>query len=374
MACKVEDVIAIMEELAPLSLAEDWDNVGLLLGSSRSEVEGVLVSLDAQGEVLAEAGRRGAGLLICHHPPIFRPLYRVDTDEPAGSFIEQALTSGISVYAAHTNLDGCKVGVNAALAEAVGLPRHRPLCPAPGKEGLKLVTFLPPGEAGRVSEALFEAGAGEIGEYGGCSFRVEGTGTFTPGPESHPAYGKAGETNRVREVRLEVVVSRRGLDAALKALVSSHPYEEPAYDIYSLRVPPAGGMGAVGELPQALELAELARVCSKALGNPDVRLAGDPRKSVRHVAVCGGSGGDLLPAAAEAGAEVMITGDVGYHKAVEAVIRGLAVIDAGHYHTERPVVAHLAALLEERTGAAGLQVRVYTSHVDTCPWTDGGGR
>jgi dinuclear metal center YbgI/SA1388 family protein len=372
MACQVKDIVALMEAIAPPEYAEDWDNVGLLVGSMHAEIEKVLVSLDATGEVVAEAAGMGAGLLISHHPPVFRPITRVITDEPPGSLVKEALTGGIALYAAHTNLDLCEVGVNVVLAEKLGLKDHRPLESSPAAEGFKLVTFLPPQHLPSVSEALFKAGAGVIGDYTGCSFRVEGTGTFTPGPGISPAYGEAGKSNQMGEVRLEVAVEKEGLENTVSALLDSHPYEEPAYDIYLLRIPSCAGKGRIGELPKAMTVGDLARRCSQELGTPAVRLAGDPGREVRLVAVCGGRGGKLIPRAARAGAEVMITGDVVYHEALAAQARGLAVIDAGHYHTERPVVPHLASLLERKADRAGLEVEVHISDIDTHPWVVGG--
>ena len=372
MACQVKDIVALMEEIAPPEYAEDWDNVGLLVGSAHAGIETVLVSLDATSEVVAEAGERGAGLLISHHPPVFRPMTRVITDKPPGSLVKEALMAGVALYAAHTNLDLCEVGVNVVLAEKFGLKDHRPLQSSPAAEGFKLVTFLPQQHLPSVSEALFKAGAGVIGDYTGCSFRVEGRGTFTPGPGASPAYGEAGKPNQVEEVRLEVVVEKDGLERALKALLDSHPYEEPAYDVYPLRMPSTAGKGRIGELPDMTTLGGLVRRCSQELGIPSVRLAGDPGREVRRVAVCGGRGGKLIPRAAREGAEVMITGDVVYHEALAAAARGLAVIDAGHYHTERPVVPHLAALLRQKADRAGLEVEVHISDIDTHPWVVGG--
>ncbi|RJP30069.1 MAG: Nif3-like dinuclear metal center hexameric protein [Actinobacteria bacterium] len=372
MACRVGDIIALVEELAPPYLAEDWDNVGLQVGSERAETGAVLVSLDAHPRTLEEARSRGAGMLVCHHPPIFRPLRRLVTDEPVGALLRDALVSGVAVYAAHTNLDASPHGVNAALATLLALRDHRPLPAEPLEAGYKLVTFLPPEHVAEVSAALFETGAGAIGDYAGCSFRVEGTGTFTPGPSSRPARGEASGPNVVSEVRLELLVNREGLEEAVEAMLSRHPYEEPAYDIYRLHGPACAGLGRIGDLPEPVSLGRFARKCAKLLGSPALRLAGDPAAAVSRVAVCGGSGGKLAPRAREDGAQVLVTGDVGYHEAQEAVEAGLAVIDAGHYHTERPVVPHLAALLSGRAERSGLEVEILVSDVHTYPWIDGG--
>lgn len=371
MACKAQEIIAIVEELAPPHLAEGWDNVGLQVGSAHAVVDAVLVSLDADLEVIAEARERGAGLVVCHHPPIFRPLRRVVTDEAAGALVREALVAGVAVYAAHTNLDASPHGVNVALAELLGLREHAPLLSAPAGESYKLVTYLPPAHVAEVSAALFRAGAGVIGGYTGCSFRSEGTGTFTAGSHTRPAYGGRGE-NEVAEVRLETVVAGAKLEGALEALLAAHPYEEPAYDVYRRHNPSGAGLGRVGDLPAPVSLEEFARACAQALGNPGVRLAGDARAMVSRVAVCGGSGAGLAARALECGAQALVTGDVGFHQAREAAAAGLAVIDGGHYHTERPVVRHLASLLAGRAREWDLQVEVIASQAHTDPWSDGG--
>lgn len=372
MACKVGDIIILLEELAPPHLAEEWDNVGLQVGSARAEIDAALVSLDPDPAVIAEARRRGAGLLVCHHPPIFRPLRRVVTDEPAGALLRDAMLAGVAVYAAHTNLDSSPQGVNLALAELFALQDHVPLLPAPAEKAYKVVTFLPAEHVAAVSSALFEVGAGTIGDYTGCSFRVQGTGTFTPGPGSDPAYGSKTGANEIGEERLEVLVGTDRIGDVVKALLASHPYEEPVYDIYRLHVPAGSGLGRVGDLPEPVSLGHLARESRRLLGNPAARLAGDPSVAVRRLAVCGGSGGKLAARAAEAGAQALITGDVGHHEAQEALALGLGVIDAGHYHTERPVVPHLAAMLAGGAERAGMKVEILVSEVQTDPWINGG--
>lgn len=372
MGCRVSEVVEIMENIAPPELAVDGDNVGLQFGSRESSVETVLLALEVNRWVVEEAMEREAGLIVCHHPPLFRPLRRLLDDEPQEALIGMILRSGISVYAAHTNLDAAPQGVNAALAEALGLVNHVPLEGVAIREGYKLVTFVPPEHLEMVSGALFEAGAGVIGEYTGCSFSSEGTGTFFPGETASPAYGERGRMNEVREVRLEVQVEGRNLGKALRALFAVHPYEEPAVDIYRAHIPFRGGIGRVGELPRPMRLEELADLCRRRLANPDVRFAGHPETEVRNVAVCGGSGAENISEARRAGAEVLVTGDVSHHRAWEALEAGLAIVDAGHYHTERTVIPFLARLLEKKSARRGLGVKFITSRVDTCPWNTGG--
>lgn len=372
MSCEVGRVIELMERVAPPGLAAEWDNVGLQFGSPHAEIRAVLVALEVTGEVLEEALARKAGLIICHHPPLFRPLLRLLEDEPGGALACRIVRSGVAVYAAHTNLDASPQGVNAALADALGLQEHAPLGGPASLEGYKLVTFLPPEHLGTVSEALFRAGAGTIGDYRGCSFRAEGVGTFIPGSGSRPSCGEVGKRNEVGETRLEVWVEGTELSRAVRELMAAHPYEEPAVDIYPVRLARRGGMGRVGDLPRAMSLGELAELCRLRLASPLVKYAGNASMRVRRVAVCGGRGGDLAGDAKRTGAEVLVTGDVSHHEAQEALQAGLAIIDAGHYHTESVVVPFLARRLAEMADAAGLEVEVFGSGKDTCPWHAGG--
>jgi len=372
MACRIDEIVAIMEELAPPSYAQEWDNIGLQVGSAASEIDGVLVALDATQEVISEARGKGAGLLVCHHPPLFRPLQRLISEDPIGNILQEAIRSGIAIYAAHTNLDASPIGVNAVLAEIFALENDEPLERLSGGEVFKLVTFLPAEHLAAVSAALFQTGAGVIRDYIGCSFRVEGTGTFTPGPRSRPAYGETGKANQVPEVRLEVVAEEHVLNDAIQALLTAHPYEEPAYDVYPLVVAASAGMGRVGDLPAPISLGELVRECSSKLGNRAVRFTGDSGRVISRVALCSGSGAKMADKALHAGAQALITGDVGYHESMNGAAMGLAIIDAGHYQTERPVIARLASLLAEKAGQAGLEVEINASDLDTSPWSEGG--
>lgn len=372
MGGKAAEIIGLLEDVAPPEMAEEWDRVGLQCGSPEKVVEAALVALEVTGEVVEEARGSGAGLVICHHPLIFEPLADLREDRPPGDLVCSVIRSDLAVYAAHTNLDAAPLGVNAALAESLGLRDHAPLAEGVTRPACKLVTFLPPEQVRAVSEALFEAGAGVIGDYHGCSFRSPGTGTFYAGPETSPAYGEKGRMNEVGEVRLEVLVEERLLGPALRALLNAHPYEEPAVDVYAVRVPWRGGLGRIGELEVPMRLDGLADLCRERLGNPAVRFAGRSGRVVRRVAVCGGRGAHLAAEAMRAGAEALVTGDVSHHQAVAALQMGLAVVDAGHYHTERTVVPHLARLLGERARRKGLEVEVIASRVDTCPWNAGG--
>jgi dinuclear metal center YbgI/SA1388 family protein len=369
MACRVDEVAALMEEIAPLGLAAEGDNVGLLLGDPAQRVERVLLTIDVTGEVVEEAGRRGAGMIVAHHPLIFRPLHNLVVGDPVSNLVMEMIRRGISLYAAHTNLDASEQGVNAALADALGLVKTRPLEPARFPH-FKLVTFLPVDSVDRLREAVFKAGAGVIGKYSRCSFYAEGVGTFLAGEGTEPSVGRRGEEERVRECRLEFLVEGRRIPAVLSALREAHPYEEPAVDLYPLdnpgRLGHLAGIGRMGELEEPLTLEGLAKRCREALGCEEVRVFGDPGRTVRRVAVCGGRGGFLVPMAARV-AEVLVTGDVDHHQALDAKSRGLALVDAGHYHTERPVIARLGNVLDRAARERGLEVVFLASEVDTYP-------
>jgi dinuclear metal center YbgI/SA1388 family protein len=345
---RVRDVTAVVAELSPAGWAADWDNVGLLVGSPDAPARRCLVALDCDGGTLALAERLGADLIVCHHPVVFRPLRRLDP----GNAAVRAARLGIAVYAAHTNLDVAPGGVSDVLAGLLGVENAEPL-QVTGREALfKLVTFVPGGQVEAVAAALADAGAGRMGNYDSCSFRSEGTGTFRPLPGASPFLGRVGELERVDEVRLEALVPEGARDAAVSALLRAHPYEEVAYDVIPLaNAGAARGFGRIGSLRDALPLARFARLVGERLGcSPVLRWAGEPRKPVRRVAVCGGAGADLIGDALAAGADALVTGDVKYHEARRAEEAGLGVVDAGHFATEAPAVAALAARLRERLG------------------------
>ncbi len=371
MTLRVGEIAAWMEEIAPLDLADEGDNVGLQLGDPCREVEKVLLAIDVTVDVLDEAISRGAGMIISHHPLIFRPLRRLSEDEPVGRLVAELLRKDIALYSAHTNLDRCEEGVNASLAEALGLMDVRPLKPSSNRY-YKLVTFVPPDHLDGVREALFGAGAGEVGKYRRCSYYLLGEGTFLPLEGASPYVGQEGREERTKEHRLEVLVEGGRLASVLASLKEAHPYEEPAVDVYPLsnsgRVDHGAGMGRVGVLDRSLSLVELARMCRDALGCEAARVFGDPGRRVRRVAVCGGRGGYLVPDAAEV-AEVLVTGDVDHHQALDALARGLALLDAGHYHTERPVLARLKGLLAKKARERGVEAHFLVSESQTCRGT-----
>ncbi|MGH2661869.1 MAG: Nif3-like dinuclear metal center hexameric protein [Actinomycetota bacterium] len=344
MGAIVSDWLELLDRRFPPSWAEEWDNPGLQVGDRSWPADRALVALDPLPEVVGEAARRGCGILVTHHPLLFRPMASLDLADPVSRAVASALEGKVAVVACHTNADVAQPGVSDSLAATVEVEVTGPLARTDAGSRVKLVTFVPPEATAKVLDAVAGAGAGIIGEYTHCSFRVRGAGTFLPSERAHPAVGERGELNEVEEDRLEVVVPREHLEPAVEAMMAAHPYEEVAYDVYPL----AGGglgMGRVGRLPEPATVAGFAASCGTRL-HVEPRFAGDPEGEVRTVALCGGAGASLIPRAIASGADAYLTGDVKHHQALEAAGAGLAVIDAGHHGTEWPFVRDLAAGLQ----------------------------
>src|SRR5215211_3369638 len=340
----VAQIAEAVEHIAPLSLAEEWDNCGLQVGDPAAPVDRVLVALTPLPEVFKEAEEKGADFLLFHHPLIFDPLEAVITSSYPGGLLAWAIRNDLAVYAAHTSYDAAPAGVSVALARTLDL--RGPLRVLSPRGALrKLVVFVPEENVDAVVEALAGAGAGMIGDYTECTFRMQGTGTFRGGDEANPYLEEKGRLEKVEEVRIETVVPAHAVGHAVDAATSAHPYEEVALDVYPVEGSPEGcGHGRVGTLPERLTAEELREHVSASLGFPS-RLVADPRRWIETVAVLGGSGGSFIPEVAASGAHAYVTGDVDYHDALLAESLGLTVIDAGHAATELPSLGPLAARL-----------------------------
>jgi dinuclear metal center YbgI/SA1388 family protein len=342
-------VIGFLEQFAPPGLAAEWDNVGLLLGDRAAAVERVMTCLTVTPETAAEAIESGAQLVVTHHPVLFRAVKRLTTATPEGRMLLGLIRAGVSVYSPHTALDNTRGGINDALARKLDLAGAGPLRRGEGTRQCKVVVFVPDADLTHVSDALFAAGAGQIGQYSECSFRLAGTGTFFGAETTHPTVGEKGRREEVSEWRLEAVCPEARLEAVIAALRKAHSYEEPAYDVYPLRpTPAAGGEGRIGRLPQMVPLGELARLVKARLNAAGVQVVGDPERAVQQVAIVCGAGGEFLPDAVRAGADVLCTGEVRFHDCLAARAQGLALILPGHYATERLGIEGLAARIEEQ--------------------------
>ncbi len=370
MAVRCSEIIKALEKLAPVRLAEKWDNVGLLLGDPSWEVSRVLLALDVDHEVVREAAEKGVHLIVSHHPLVIEPLDRIRFDTPVGRVLRELISKNIMVYTAHTNLDLAQGGVNDALAQEIGLAEIDILEFKETKHFYKIVVFVPTGYEEKIREALALAGAGHIGNYSHCAFYCSGTGSFKPLKGADPFIGEEDKLQEVSEIRLETIVPGDKLTEVVRAMCQAHPYEEVAYDIYPLENKITSyGLGRLGRLEPRASLEDFKDIVRKALNVREIKMAGKEKALISRVAVCGGAGGGLIKSAAYRGADVFVTGDVKYHEAQEARALGLMVLDAGHDYTERPVLKVLKRYLEQEFCVEDIHVLI--SGIETDPWTKG---
>jgi dinuclear metal center YbgI/SA1388 family protein len=344
---KIADIIALLESIAPPSLQESYDNAGLLTGNAGWACTGALCTLDATEEIVNEAIQRGCNLVVAHHPIIFGGLKKITGRNYVEKTIITAIKNDIAIYAIHTNLDNVIAGVNGMMADKLGLVNRKILAP---KEATlkKLFTFVPVKQVEEVRAALFEAGAGHIGNYNECSFGVEGTGTFKGGEGANPFVGQPGERHYEQELKIEVIFPGYLQSALIRALRTAHPYEEVAYDIVDVaNTHPGIGSGLVGELPHAVAETSFLKQLKQAFGCSVVRHTPLLNKPVRKVALCGGAGSFLVSKALSAGADIYITGDMKYHEFFDANGR-LIIADIGHFESEQFTIDLLAGILQEK--------------------------
>lgn len=352
----VADVVAVLNAAYPPDLAEGWDSVGLVCGDPAETVTRVLVCVDVTDAVVATALGSGVELIVAHHPLLLRGVDSVAASTSKGAIIHRLIRGGCALFTAHTNADSAAGGVSDALAEVLGVDVRKPLQPFPTRNLDKWVVMVPDAAAVAVTEAMFAAGAGAVGDYRACSWSMAGVGQFEPQPGASPHVGSIGVRETVAERRVEMVAPRRRRAAVLDALRAEHPYEEPAFDVFESVAPAADvGLGRVGDLAEPTTFGDFVERVARRLpvGGAGIRGAGDPTAPIRVVAVCGGAGDSLLGAARASGADVYVTGDLRHH-VVDEHLRtgGPALIDAGHWATEFPWCARAAALIEARTGLA----------------------
>ncbi len=364
---KLRELVSSFEAIAPTKLAESWDNVGLLAGDLDQDVRHVGLTIDLTPAVLDDLVEKGCDAIYAYHPPIFKPLTRLHAPHPA----IRAHALGIAVYSPHTALDVALGGTNDVLADLLDLAERRPIATIKAPEDtVKLVTFVPLETAEdrdplkTVSEAIFEAGGGNIGDYSSCSFRIRGEGTFQGGASTSPKIGTRGRFERVEETRLEIAVPLARIAAVIEALRASHPYEEPAFDLVQLKAPPSKlGMGRIGTMaPSSLE--DVVARIKEGLDVAHVLVAGSDR-SFRRVAVAAGSAGSLFRDAARAGAELFVTGEMRHHDALEATSLGLTAISVLHSNSERRTLSSVRDRLAHEHAACAFTL----SSVDRDPFT-----
>ena len=344
---KIQEITAFLELVAPAVLQESYDNAGLLTGDSQWECTGIITTLDATEDVVHEAIEKKCNLIVAHHPIIFGGLKKITGKNYVEKTIITAIKNDIAIYAIHTNLDNVLHGVNAAMANKLGLINRTIL--KPKNETLKkLFTFVPVEFAENVRSAIFNAGGGHISNYSECSFNIAGQGTFKPGEGSNPFTGKRGIRHTEDEIKMEMIFPAWMEQAVLKAMLAAHPYEEVAYDIIGLdNQNQQVGSGMVGELPEPLGETGFLELLKEKFNLSVIRHTALLNKQVKKVALCGGAGSFLIGAAAATGAGFYITGDIKYHEFFDANNR-LVVADIGHYESEQFTIDLLFDILSQK--------------------------
>lgn len=344
---KVSEIAEIIESEFPLSYQENYDNSGLLIGDPHMNVSSALLCVDVTEEVISEAIHEGAGIIISHHPAIFRPVKNIAGNDITTRIIKAAVKNDIAVYAAHTNVDNLYNGVNNKLCSKLGLSDIKILSPLQGQLN-KLITYVPHNKAEEVREALFNTGAGNIGNYDSCSFNVEGRGSFRASEGTHPYTGSIGKLHYEDETRIETVFPEHLRKKVIHTLLSVHPYEEVAYDIFALEnSDESAGAGMIGELAAPVTEKNFLASIKKVLKCPSLRHSRLLGEKIKRVAVCGGSGSFLIGKAVSARADIFITSDVKYHQFFEADNK-LIIVDAGHFETEQFTIEIFYEILQKK--------------------------
>jgi dinuclear metal center YbgI/SA1388 family protein len=361
---QIKDIIEYLETIAPLALQESYDNSGLIVGDKAALAKGILVSLDCTEEVVQEAIERGCNLIVSHHPIVFSGLKKITGATYIERVVIKAIQNNIALYAIHTNLDSVlKNGVNTKIAEKLGLSNTRILSPK-ADVLCKLITYCPTAQADVVRQAIFNAGAGMIGNYDQCSFNTEGVGTFRGNEGANPFVGNVGELHKENEVRIETVFPAWLQGAVVAALLAAHPYEEVAYDVYALKNKhPQTGAGMIGTLPVEMGTNDFLALLKTAMKADGIRYTAYAQK-IKTVAVCGGSGSFLLRDAIAQKADVLVTADFKYHQFFDAEGR-IMIADIGHYESEQYTIELLGEILNKKfTTFAVLFTQVNTNPVN----------
>jgi len=330
---QIKDITNYLEEVAPRALQESYDNSGLLVGNPKAQVTKALISLDVTEDVVEEAVTKGCQLIISHHPIIFGGLKSLTGKNYVERTVMSAIKNDIALYAIHTNIDNIHTGVNRKVGEILEVENMHVLAP---KKGLlkKLVVFVPVDDKDAVLEAMFEAGAGKVGEYDECSFQLRGTGTFRGSENSNPTVGEQGVREDADEIRVEVLLESHRLPAVLSAMIETHPYEEVAHDIYTIENHHQQiGSGMIGSYREPMYAMDFLKKVKDAFGGT-VRYTNLIKDEVQKIAWCGGSGSFLLPQAKAAGADVFLSSDFKYHQFFDAE-NEIIIADIGHYENEQ---------------------------------------
>jgi dinuclear metal center YbgI/SA1388 family protein len=331
---KLSELCSYLDNAVPLSFQEGYDNSGLQVGLPEREITAALITLDVTEKVIDEAIQKGCDIVISHHPLIFSSIKKIAGRSATDRILFKAIKNDIAVYSSHTNLDMISEGVSRKMAQKLGLQNIKVLKPLKGKL-IKLVVYIPEDHIEKVREAVFNAGAGFIGNYDRCGFNVSGTGSFRAGEGTNPYKGEKGKDHIEKEIRFETVVFSHLKEKVVNALLEAHPYEEVAYDIYSLENDNIDyGLGCTGDLGEPLSGNDFLSLVSSVFDSRGIRYSGQTGKTVKKIALCGGAGASLLNDAVSSGADVYVTGDIKYHTWFEADDR-ILLVDCGHFESEK---------------------------------------
>jgi dinuclear metal center YbgI/SA1388 family protein len=350
-------------------LAQDWDNVGFLVGDPQKDVENVLLTIDVTNAVVTEARRLKTDLILSYHPVIWDGLKKVISEGPT-HVVHELIRSGIAVFSIHTALDVAIGGVNDGLAEMVGIVDGKPIgdfVGHPDGDLYKLIVFVPVDSLANVSNAMFAAGAGAIGNYSHCSFNAEGTGTFLPQEGAKPSIGKKGTLEKVTETRFETIVPAGKLEAVITAMQKAHPYETPAFDVFKIHNTEAPlGLGRIGNLARPLRLPRIIKNIKAVTGARAVGLVGDEKRLVRRAAVCAGTCGEIMNRVIADKADLYLTGELKHHQALAAQEAGLTCICLSHTVSERFILKKIAKQLQKPL--KGVKIRISKKDADPFTW------
>ena len=356
---KIREIAEQIEKIVPLKLAQDWDNVGLLIGNPGRRVKNILLTIDITADVVAEAKKLKTDLIISYHPVIWDGLKTITSEGP-NSVVFNLISSGIAVFSIHTALDSAIGGVNDGLADIVGITDAKPLgdyVADPAGDNYKLVVFIPVKSLAKVSNAVFAAGAGNIGNYSHCGFQSEGTGSFLPHAGAKPAIGKKGKLEKVPEIRFEAIVPGEKLDACIAAMKKAHPYEMPAFDCFKLyRTGSKLGLGRIGKLKTPTQLSTIIARIKKHTGAKAFGIVGKENRLVKQAAVCAGSCGKIINSVIAAKADLYLTGELKHHQALAAQEAGLTCICLSHTVSERFILKKFAGQLKKQVKEATIKI------------------
>ncbi|MCX5637322.1 MAG: Nif3-like dinuclear metal center hexameric protein [Planctomycetota bacterium] len=366
---KIKDIAAAIQKIAPLELAQGWDNVGLLIGSPQQNVKNILLTIDITKDVVAEARRLKTDLIVSYHPVIWDGLKKITTEGPE-SVVYDLIRRGIAVFSIHTALDSAIGGVNDGLAEIVGIQDGKPIgdyVDTDLGEIYKLVVFIPINAVKKVSDAVFAAGAGKLGSYSHCGFQAQGTGTFLPLEGAKPAIGRKGKLEKVPEVRFETIVPAEKLEDCIAAMKKAHPYEMPAFDCLKLYNPQTKfGLGRIGKLARPLRIDQIVKKIKRYTGARAVGIIGDKKGLVKTAAVCAGSCGEIINSVIAAKIDLYVTGELKHHQALAAQEAGLTCICLSHTVSERFMLKKLAKQLQKEVKQ--VTIRISKKDADPFKW------